>query len=206
MAKVLIVDDHASMRDSLRNTLENTGGFTVVGEVRTAMALDAVCSVFKPDLVFLDVCTEGGASGLEAAKKLRSTFPEIRIIVMSGFDEVTYAARAKELGAHAFVEKDNRLSYFAEVAQGVMEGRSFWPEPKTIPVPQGELPLTDRELEVLRLLCRSDMSVADIARELCISESTVAFHRQNILKKTGFKRTVDVVTFALGKGYINPNY
>lgn len=66
--------------------------------------------------------------------------------------------------------------------------------------------MTDRELEVLRLLCRSDMSVADIARELCISESTVAFHRQNILKKTGFKRTVDVVTFALGKGYINPNY
>ena len=73
---------------------------------------DIYCDRLKPDLVFMDVCTENGASGLDATKLIRQKLPAIKIIVMSGFDEITYAPRAKEAGAHAFVFKSKSLEHF----------------------------------------------------------------------------------------------
>jgi DNA-binding NarL/FixJ family response regulator len=153
----------------------------------------------------MDVCTEEGASGLEATKKILQKYPGIRIIVMSGFDEITYAPRAKEAGAHAFVFKSKSLDYFSSVAHGVMEGKTFYPEAKTIPMPMGEAPLTEREMEVLRLLCKH-MTGKEIAEELYISENTVKFHKANMLAKTGFKKAVDLAFYMITKGWINPQY
>jgi len=205
MIKVLIVDDHESMCDSLSITLEKTGGFTIAGKLPRADHAELYCEKLSPDLVFMDVCTEEGASGLEATKKIRQRFPEIKIIVMSGFDEITYAPRAKEAGAHAFVFKSKSLDYFSAVAHGVMEGKTYYPEAKTIPMPLGEAPLTEREMEVLRLLCKH-MTGKEIADELYISENTVKYHKANMLAKTGFKKAVDLAFYMITKGWINPQY
>ena len=205
MIKVLVVDDHESMCDSLRYTLENAGGFSVVGNLQRADLTDIYCDRLKPDLIFMDVCTEEGASGLEATKLIRQKFPQIKIVVMSGFDEITYAPRAKEAGAHAFVFKSKSLDFFAEVALGVMEGKTFWPEARTIPMPMGEAPLTERELEVLRLMCKH-MTSKEIAEELYISENTVKYHKKNMLGKTGFNSAVDLAFYMVSTGWINPRY
>jgi len=205
MIKVLIVDDHESMCDSLSITIEKTGSFIVVGKLPRADHAELYCEKLKPDLVFMDVCTEEGASGLEATKKILQRFPEIKIIVMSGFDEITYAPRAKDAGAHAFVFKSKSLDYFSQVAQGVMEGKTFYPEAKTIPMPMGEAPLTEREMEVLRLLCKH-MTGKEIAEELYISENTVKYHKANMLAKTGFKKAVDLAFYMITRGWINPQY
>jgi len=205
MIKVLIVDDHESMCDSLSITLERTGDFIVIGKLPRADHAESFCERLKPDLVFMDVCTEEGASGLEATKKIRLSYPEIKIIVMSGFDEITYAPRAKEAGAHAFVFKSKSLDYFSSVAQGVIDGKTFYPEAKVIPMPMGEAPLTEREMEVLRLLCKH-MTGKEIADELYISENTVKFHKANMLAKTGFKKAVDLAFYMITKGWINPQY
>lgn len=117
MYKVLIVDDHESMCDSLTYALTDTGDFAVVAKLPTAAYACAYCERLRPDLVLMDVCTEGGASGLIAAKALIEAFPDMKVIVMSGFDEITYAPRAKETGAHAFVFKSTSLDYFTEVAR-----------------------------------------------------------------------------------------
>jgi DNA-binding NarL/FixJ family response regulator len=203
--KVLIVDDHESMCDSLALVLENTGSFTVAGRLSRADLTAAYCKRLMPDLVWLDVCTEEGASGIAAAKEIRQGFPDIKVIVMSGFDEITYAPRAKEAGAHAFVFKSRSLEYFVEVANGVMDGGVYYPEPKTIPVPMGEAPLTEREMEVLRLLCRH-MTGKEIAEELYISENTVKYHKANMLAKTGFSKTVDLAFHMIVNGWINPKF
>ena len=203
--KVLIVDDHESMCDALAHVLTNTGVFTVAGKLGSAAHAELYCEKLKPDLVLLDVCTEGGASGLDAAKKIQARFPDIKIIVMSGFDEITYAPRAKEAGAHAFVFKSKSLSHFAETASKVMQGETVWPEPKTIPMPMGEAPLTEREMEVLQLLCRN-MSNKEIADELFISENTVKYHKANMLAKTGFTKAVDLAFYLIEGGFINPMY
>lgn len=205
MHKVLIVDDHESMCDSLDNALTSTGGFTIVGILKNAAHAELYCLKLNPDLIFMDVCTEEGASGLDATKVIREKYPDIKIIVMSGFDEISYAPRAKESGAHAFVFKSKSLDYFVQVGKGVMEGKSFFPEPKTITTEVGEAPLTDREMEVLRLLCKH-MTNKEIAAELFISENTVKYHKSNMLAKTGFSKTVDLAFYMISTGLINPLY
>jgi len=205
MIKVLIVDDHESMCDSISYTIEKTGDFSVIGKLPSAEHTELYCQRLNPDLIFMDVCTENGASGLEATQIIRQKFPDIKIVVMSGFDEITYAPRAKEVGAHAFVFKTKSLVYFTEVAYGVMEGKTYYPESKTIPMPMGETPLTEREMDVLRLLCKH-MTSKEIAEELFISENTVKYHKSNMLAKTGFAKTIDLAFYMISKGWINPRY
>jgi len=193
------------MCDSLTLMLENTGNFVVAGKLSRADHAELYCQRLKPDLVFMDVCTENGASGLDATKVIRQKYPEIKIIVMSGFDEITYAPRAKEAGAQAFVFKSKSLEFFSEVANGVMRGKTYYPEAKMIPMPMGEAPLTEREMEVLRLLCKH-MTGKEIADELFISENTVKYHKANMLAKTGFKKAVDLAFYMITRGWINPHY
>lgn len=205
MIKVLIVDDHESMSDSLSQALTSTNDFIVIGSLKSAQHAELYCMKLRPDLVLMDVCTEGGASGLDATKIIREKYPEIKVIVMSGFDEITYAPRSKEVGANAFVFKSKSLEYFLQVAKGVMEGENFFPEPKVISTSMGESPLTEREMEVLRLLCKH-MTNQEIAEELFITEHTVKYHKSNMLAKTGFKKTVDLAFYMISNGLINPLY
>lgn len=205
MYKVLIVDDHESMCDSLAQALTNTDEFIVIGNLKNAHHAELYCMKLKPDLLLMDVCTEGGASGLEATQIIRKTYPNIKVIVMSGFNEITYAPRAKEAGAHAFVFKSKSLDYFVQVAKGVMLGESFFPESKIILTAMGEAPLTKREMEILRLLCKH-MTNKEIADELFITEHTVKYHKSNMLAKTGFKKTVDLAFYIISNGLINPLY
>lgn len=186
MFKVLIVEDHASMRESLTTALEAAGDFTVVGEVPNAdYALD-FCRHLHPDLVLIDVCTEGGASGLKAVEDIRKAYGEIKIIVMTAFDEITYIPRAKAAGANGFVYKSRSLNYFLEVAREVMAGGSSFPEPRTIPCPRGGP--ADRPGDGG---APADVQTHDQqgdSRELFISENTVKYHKMNMLGKTGFSR------------------
>lgn len=205
MNKVLIVDDHESMSDSLIQALKCTDNFIVVGSLKSALHAELYCKKLKPDLIIMDVCTEGGASGLDATEIIREKYPNIKIIVMSGFDEITYAPRAQKVGAHAFVFKSKSLDFFVEVAKGVIEGKSYFPESKTIPIDLGEAPLTDREMQILRLICKH-MTNKEIADELFITEHTVKYHKSNMLAKTGFNRTVDLAFYIISNGLINPLY
>lgn len=205
MTRVLIVDDHESMRETLTETLTRLDGFEVVGEIASAGYALLYCEKLKPDLVLMDICTEGNASGLTATKEIRERLPNIKVIVMTAFDEISYVPRAKEAGAHAFVYKSRSLAFFAEVAESVMNGDSYFPEPKTIALPSGEAPLTERELEILRLLCKH-MTNKEIGAELYISENTVKYHKSNMLAKTGFDNAVDLAFYIITNGWINPIY
>ena len=203
--KILIIDDHESIRNSLEREFCPENGFEVVGSIPSAADAEVYCFKFKPALIITDVCTASGASGLDAAAKIRASYPQIKIIVTSGFDEITYAPRAKELGAHAFVYKTKSLEYYREVARRVLSGETVFPEPRTIPMPQGDAPFTDRELEVLRLMCKH-MTGEEIAKELFVSVDTVKYHKSNMLAKTGFSKSVELAFYVIGNGWINPNY
>ena len=81
MTKVLVVDDHESMRESLERLFNESGDFCVVGGISCADHAVRMCGELSPDIVFMDVCTEGGASGLRATKEVRDAFPDIKVIV-----------------------------------------------------------------------------------------------------------------------------
>ena len=205
MYHVLIVEDHESMREALTMAYTASRKFQICGELSNADFSELYCEKLHPDLVLMDICTDRGASGLTAAQQIHEHFPEIKVIVMTGFDELSYVSRAKAVGASGFIYKSKSLSFFVEVSLKVMNGETYFPEPKSIPMPSGEIPLTDREMEVLRLICKH-MSNQEIAEELFISENTVKYHKSNMLAKTGFKKTVDLAFYMLSNGWINPLY
>jgi DNA-binding NarL/FixJ family response regulator len=203
MYKVLIVDDHESVCDSLETALAATGEFIVAGRTPSAVHAEILCEKLRPDLVFMDICTKGEASGLQAIKTLREKFPGVKIIAMSGFDEISYAPRAQEAGAHAFVSKGSSLDCFIEAAATVMQGKTIFPDAKILSLPRGEVTLTQREMEILRLMCKP-MTNKEIGIELGINEGTVKFHKANILTKTGFANSMDLAFYAITHGLINP--
>jgi DNA-binding NarL/FixJ family response regulator len=205
LIKVLLVDDHESMRESWEKEFCPENGFEVVGSIASAADTEVLCFRNRPDLIITDVCTTSGASGLEAAAKIRKKYPEVKIMVTSGFDEITYAPRARELGAHAFVYKTQSARTFRETALRVLGGEYVFPEPITIPMPQGEAPFTDREMEILRLLCKG-MATEQIIKELFITEATLKYHKGNMLAKSGFTKTSELVIYVISNGWINPNY
>lgn len=203
--RVVVVDDHEVIRDSFIRLFEGMPGFKVVADLPNADHVDVACQQLNPELVLLDVCTDGGSSGLKAAERLRAQYPELAIVVMSGFDEITYAARAKQAGADAFVSKDNSMEFFAEVINEVLAGGEHFPESRSLPMPRGETPFTAREMEILKLLCEHK-SRAEIASELYISEMTVKRHVANMLAKTGFRDSVELAFHVITHGWINPRF
>ena len=205
MIKVLIVEDHESMCDALKKTFDDTNEFTVVGDVPNANLALLYCQKLNPDLVLVDVCTEGNASGIEATKDIKKSCPDIKVIIMTAFDEISYLPRAKSVGADGFIYKSKSLNYFLKTSKEVISGKNVFPEEKKIPVSMGEVPLTDREMEVLRLVCKH-MSNKEIADELFISESTVKYHKANMLAKTGFSKSIDLAFYMITNGWINPLY
>jgi len=205
LIKILIVDDHKVVRDSLEREFCPGKGFEVVGSLASAGDAEELCGVKRPDVIIMDVCTEHGASGLEASEKILKSYPDIKIIVTSGFDEVTYMPRAKDIGAHAFVYKIKGLEYYSEVVKRVLDGEYVFPDPLTIPMPHGETSFTDREMEVLRLMCKY-LDSQKVAEELFIEKKTVERHIENMRKKAGFSRYTELMAYVLSNGWINPNY
>ena len=205
MIRILIVDDHTAIRDSFRCAFEEMEDMEVVGDIPDASAAPLFCRELEPNVVLMDVCTAGGSSGLTATQEIKQQSPNIKVVVMTGFDEVTYMPRAKECGADAFVEKSMSLPFFIQVIRGVMNGQTYFPERRTIPVQPGEAPLTSRELEVLAMICEG-RSRADIAKNMCISENTLYRHIQNIVGKTGFKKTSELAAYVVLNGLLNPKY
>ena len=205
LIKVLIVDDHESMRDGLEHELCPENGFVVTASVASAADIEKEILKNRPDVVITDVCTKNGASGIDAAEMVANKYPGIKVIVTSGFDEITYMPRAKEVGAHAFAYKYEGLDYYRDLARRVLNGEYIFSKPAAIPLPQGEAPFTDREIEVLRYLCKG-MSSQEIADELSISRNTVNRHVENMRLKTGFPSTMELVIYVLSNGWINPNF
>ena len=205
LIKVLVVDDHKSMRSFIENEFTPEYGYTVVEGIENAADAVAFCTMLHPNLVIMDVCTKDGSSGLEATEKILKRFPKIKVIVTSGFDEVTYMPRAKEIGAHAFVYKINGGEQYRDAAKRVMNGEYVFPERKTIPVPEGETPFTSREMEVLRLASKG-IPGQEIAEKLSISVNTVNRHIENMRQKAGVNTVMGLMTYVLSNGWINPNY
>ncbi len=207
MIKLLFVDDQAVTLRFLENCFGDPEKYEIVGSLIQAQIADLWCEKKNPDVVFLDIQTkEKETNGLEMAKKIREKFPEIKILMMTGFDEISYIPRAREIGVDAFLLKSYSEERFVHILEEVVfQGKTVFPEEDhQIPVEEGQTPLTDREIEVLRLICQ-DNSNREIADALCITESTVKRHVESLLRKTGKSGRAGLVAYAIAGGWINPN-
>lgn len=207
MIKLLFVDDQSVTLRFLEHCFGDASKYEIVGSLTQAEIADLWCEKKNPHAIFLDIQTkEKTTNGLEMAKKIKDKFPQIKILMMTGFDEISYVPRAKEIGVDAFLFKSYPEERFVQILNEVMcDGKTVFPEESMeIPVGEGQTPLTDREIEVLRLICQ-DHSNKEIADKLFVTESTVKRHVESLLRKTGKSGRAGLVAYAIAGGWINPN-
>ena len=202
--KVLLVDDHAIVRDGLRRLLATVANEDVVDAANGREALTLARS-FRPDLVMVDLNLPG-LGGLELIRRLSQEAPEARILVLSMHAEPLYVTRAMDAGAHGYLSKnvspEELLTAVRKVAGGGRYVESEVAQALAVRAAEADEPigkLSPRDLEILRLLA-GGRSLAEIADSLGIGYKTVANTLTAIKAKLGVSRTADLVRLALEMG------
>ncbi|MBR6352214.1 MAG: response regulator transcription factor [Firmicutes bacterium] len=199
--RVLIVEDQEMPRQLFEIYVNSDERFSHVASISNAeMALD-FCRHGSVDLILMDVMTELGSSGLDAAEVIKRSFPEVKIIIVTSMPESSWLARAKSIGVDSFWYKEAQKEPILEVMLRTMNGESIYPEetPLVVIGNTDNRAFSERELEVLRELISGD-SNSEIGERLGIAPSTVKYHIQNMLDKTGMHTRTELAAIARSLG------
>ena len=203
--RVVLADDHALMRRSLRRLLDNEEGMEVVAEANDLLAVARHVHGHLPHVLVLDLGMHNGTS-LETIRRLRAQVPDTQIVVMSMEDDPAFARRALEAGAVGFVLKEMADSELPEGIRSAARGAEFVSPRlsmrlKSLSGSFTEDGLSAREVEVLRLIALGYTTV-EIGEELHLSPRTVETHRARIHRKLGFRTRAELVRYALSRGLL----
>lgn len=203
LIRVLVADDQALVRGALTALLDLEPDLQVVAEVGRGDEAVAAAIEHRPDVALLDV-EMPGLDGLTAAAELTARLPTCRVLMVTTFGRPGYLKRAMAAGASGFVVKDTPARQLAEAVRRVHQGlRVVDPALAAESLAQGDSPLTDREAEVLRA-ARDGCTVADLARQLHLSEGTVRNHLSSAIGKTGARTRAEAVRLADEQGWLLP--
>ena len=209
--RVLVVDDHVLFRRGVQQVLSSAAGIVVVGEA--ANGDDALLRAveLEPDIVMLDVRMPG-RGGLEVCAELVAAVPGVRVIMLTVSDSEADLYAAIRAGASGYLLKEISTDEVVTAVRTVYAGQSLISPPMAgklltefaamvrredeLREPTGAPRLTDRELEVLKLVA-TGLNNRDIARELYISENTVKNHIRNILEKLQLHSRMEAVVYAV---------
>lgn len=199
IVRVLLVDDHAVVREGYRRLLERSAELQVVGECSTADAAVQQFAALCPDVVVMDIALPG-ASGIEALRRILQRDTSARVLVFSMYDDAIYVRRALQAGARGYVTKASAPQVLVEAVQAVSEGRRYLDQPvaQDLALSGGNEvvgnveSLSAREFEVLRLLV-DGRSLREIADALHLTPKTVANHQSAIKQKLGATTSVQLL-------------
>jgi two-component system invasion response regulator UvrY len=204
MIRVLITDDHAIVRDGLRQIVGETKDIIVVAEAATAAETLNVIRGAPVDVIILDLNLPD-RHGLDLLVQLRSSYPQIPVLILSVNREAAYAVRLLKAGAAGYIGKDSAREQLVDGIRRVARGEKYiapqLAESVAIHlVERGDkLPhehLSDREFQVL-LLIAAGRPPRDIAAELNVSVKTIGAHRAHILQKIGVRSNAEIVHYVL---------
>lgn len=184
--KVMIVDDQFVSRQLFEMYIKSSESYELVFSVESAAFADAYVLKKPVDLVLMDILMSDGSNGLDAAARIKKNRPTIKIIAVTSMPETSWLKKARGIGIDSFWYKEASRDTILDVMDRTMAGESVYPDtPPTVRLGFADsAELTDRELEVLRIMT-TGVSNAAIAKKLNISESTVKNHIHNMLEKTG---------------------
>jgi DNA-binding NarL/FixJ family response regulator len=209
--RILVVDDHTIVRQGLRSILDLEPDFTVVGEAADAGQAVTETARLLPDVVLLDLMLSdrAPAEGLDVCAVLREQHPGVRIVVLTTFLDERLLLGALRRGASGYALKDVDAVELARIIRSVHGGESAF-DPRSARVVVSSLtgehgpparPLSDRELEVVRLVARGGTNLR-VARELYVSESTVKYHLRTAMRKLGASDRTELVFRASARGLL----
>ena len=208
---IIIVDDHLIFRQGLSNIITTENLATVIGDASNGKEFIELLNHLSPDLVLMDIDMPY-MNGMEATRIALQMMPDMKIIAVTMFGEEEYYYKMIDLGVKGFILKTSGINEIEKAIHDVMLGESYFSNEllrKIINsighknnIKSASKPLlTDRELEVLKLICYG-LTTDEIAKKLFISPKTVKSHRSNLLEKTTCKNTPEMIIFALKNKYI----
>ena len=204
MIKIIIADDHRMFRESLRNILTTEKIAEVLDEAANGEELLQLLNIHKPDIVLMDI-TMPEMDGIKATKKAIEKQPDLKVLALSGFDDDKYYFSMVEAGAKGFVLKNSGIAELKNVINEVYKNNNWFSSDllqnvitklNSKPKKNNSANLSDREVEVLQLICES-LTNEQIADKLNLSFETIKWHRSNILSKTGCSNTAGLVIYAI---------
>jgi DNA-binding NarL/FixJ family response regulator len=212
--KVAIVEDHQLVLDGIRKLIEDecdvvaTG---LTGRAAVAIALDTSPQVPLPDIILMDIALPE-LNGIDAARQIKRTRPDIKIIFVTVQTHHDYVKEAFEVGASGYVLKQAASSELIHAIQEVSDGH-FFLSPLIaerlighLPAPETNLlklfkGLTPRQREVLQLVAEGK-SAKEIASSLNISVKTVEFHKKHLMDELNLRNSAELIRYAVEKGYV----
>jgi two-component system response regulator NreC len=211
--RVMLVDDHTILREGVRALLASEPEIVVVGEASDGQeALDKV-EALRPDIVLMDMVMPR-MNGLEATGHIKRRHPEVKVLILSMYDDDEYVQQVIQAGASGYLLKGMAADDLILAIREVQAGSSFLNPTVAAKLIEdyvrrvrgdaddstGE-PLTAREREVLKLIAEGNTN-QEIADVLCLSRKTVESHRSNIMRKLDLHDVTELVKYALRKGLI----
>lgn len=205
--KILLVDDHRLFNDGIMSLLQNEPDFEVVGQVFEGNQV--LLSILKnsPNLVLLDANLPN-RNGKDLAEAIRRVFPNVKIVILTMYDESQLVKEFRKLGVDGYILKNSTKNELLDGIRTVIEGQPFF-DPKLSENSQQptlvddefikKFSLTPREIEMIRMI-RAGMSSQDIADKSNLSLLTVKTHRRNIHFKLKTETTADLIRFANENG------
>ncbi len=214
--RVVLADDQALVRGGFRMILESEADLEVVGEASDGGEAASLVEQLEPDVVLMDVRMPE-VDGIEATRRIVESGSAARVVVLTTYDADENVFAALRAGASAFLLKDVRPGDLIEAVRIVARGDALLAPavtrrlldrlteslPDTEPQPVDLGPLTDRELEVLRLVALG-LSNAEIAKRLVVTEATVKTHVSSVLRKLGLRDRVQAVVLAYDARLVRP--
>ena len=212
--RVVLVDDHALVRQGFRRILEDDPDLTVVGEASNGMDAIALVKKTDPDVVVMDMAMPE-MSGLHATMELIKQRPGTKILILSMYSDEQYVRNALDAGAKGYILKNAIENDLTRAVKAVAGGEQYLaPELSSVlikAIQSGSFDkstdpydrLTQREKQVLQLIARGK-SNKEIAVMLDLSVNTVAVHRANLMSALGVHKTAELVLFAVKKGLVLP--
>jgi DNA-binding NarL/FixJ family response regulator len=216
MIRVLIADDQALVRGGFRSILDGQDDIEIVGEAEDGAEAVEAAARLRPDVVLMDVRMPG-VDGIEATRRIVALGLDARVLVLTTFDVDDYVYEAMKAGASGFLLKTAPPRQLAEAVRTIAVGDALLAPsvtrrlveqfvkrpPPGAEVPSGLETLTERELDVLRVLARA-RSNAEIAAELFVSEATVKSHVNRLLGKLGLRDRAQAIVLAYESGLVEP--
>jgi len=203
--KLIIVDDHKLFREGLKLLLRNLDEVGEVWEAADGEIFLQMIRTCDPDLVLMDI-EMPRVNGIDATTKALEQFPDMKIIALSMYGDEEYFQKMVDAGVCGFLMKNSEFSEVKKAIQNVVQGNNYFTEEilyklvnrfKTrSPVQEPMVILSDREQEVLLLICKG-LSNQEIADQLFISKRTVDHHRASLLTKTNTRNAASLVIYAI---------
>lgn len=208
---ILIVDDHAMMRDGIRALLNVDDAFSIVGEASEGREAVEKARELKPDIIVMDIGMSG-MDGLEATRRITKRNPKIKVLILTQHDNKEYVLSTIRAGAAGYVPKKALGSDLVSAIHAVQRGDSFlYPSAAAALIDgyrmKGEETepydvLTSREREILKLIAEGHTG-REIADTLFISLKTVSGHRAKIMEKLDLHNRTELIKYALRKGLVS---